>query len=491
MLRNLFLMETETICLLKRDLNSWSRSTMWNLSTLALVSISNKLMLSELELEDAHHGCVESRREQVRLQEELVMKEKALRDTQIRSIHEMGEMKRAEELRVDKFSVQKIERKSWHDTETHFTNTRFAREGELHELFWRISRCRIELWWKTFLTFPVNQQSFQVHVLCQAATKRLPLDRWNTSGTLGNVFGNPRSYVRFITDHLIKEFFTLRLHVPQVRLQCKEVQGHLSQEVKNELGARPQCRCLKEGRQPWIFFCQWKYHRLQGLDSKDNRYRSFSSTNSLHPQRFFMWFKTQVATCSDFPSDAMLWTKEVEMVDSVGWSFKSSRSIDGTHFPNFEMLDARIASSLNKIIQNSNFKKKGQSRGTEKLRKRIGFFEEDRSLTWFTTTSESLALMIPFLATPIYSLSLFATTMFRTSIRDWMKFYYQRPRSHLMMSLKVCTNWRIRESDQLKTVLELYDIKIHQKISVPNYQKLKNDGEEKHRSETSITKLWR
>ena len=32
---------------------------------------------------------------------------------------------------------------------------------------------------------------------------------------------------------------------------------------------------------------------------------------------------------------------------------------------------------------------------------------------------------------------------------------------------------RIRESDQLNTVLELYDMEIHQKISVPNYQKLK------------------
>ena len=32
---------------------------------------------------------------------------------------------------------------------------------------------------------------------------------------------------------------------------------------------------------------------------------------------------------------------------------------------------------------------------------------------------------------------------------------------------------RIRESDQLKTVLELYDMEIHQKISMPNYQKLK------------------
>ena len=31
----------------------------------------------------------------------------------------------------------------------------------------------------------------------------------------------------------------------------------------------------------------------------------------------------------------------------------------------------------------------------------------------------------------------------------------------------------IRESDQLKTVLELYDLEVHQKISMPNYEKLK------------------
>ena len=61
-----------------------------------------------LEVQDAQHGYFESRREQVRLQEELSMKEKVLRDTQIRSMREMGEMKRAQELRVDEFSVQKL-----------------------------------------------------------------------------------------------------------------------------------------------------------------------------------------------------------------------------------------------------------------------------------------------------------------------------------------------------------------------------------------------
>ena len=36
------------------------------------------------------------------------MKEKALRETQIRNFHEMGEMTRAQKLRVDEFSVQKL-----------------------------------------------------------------------------------------------------------------------------------------------------------------------------------------------------------------------------------------------------------------------------------------------------------------------------------------------------------------------------------------------
>ena len=78
------------------------------------------------------------------------------------------------------------------------------------------------------------------------------------------------------------------------------------------------------------------------------------------PQSFLCWkirFRNPVTTCSDFPSEALLWIKEAEMVDSLD-ELKSSRSVCGKVFPNFEMLDAKIASALNKIIQNSQFKKK-------------------------------------------------------------------------------------------------------------------------------------
>ena len=49
------------------------------------------------------------------------------------------------------------------------------------------------------------------------------------------------------------------------------------------------------------------------------------------PSSFLCWkirFKSQATTCFDFPSEAMLWIKEVKMVDSVD-ELKSSRSIAG------------------------------------------------------------------------------------------------------------------------------------------------------------------
>ena len=41
------------------------------------------------------------------------------------------------------------------------------------------------------------------------------------------------------------------------------------------------------------------------------------------------------------------------------------------------------------------------------------------------------------------------------------------------MILESLYKLRVRESAQLKTVLELYDMEVHQKISMPNCQKLK------------------
>ena len=97
------------------------------------------------------------------------------------------------------------------------------------------------------------------------------------------------------------------------------------------------------------------------------------------PATFACWkirFKTEVRTSSQFLTEAMQWIKEVEMVDSVD-DLMSSSSARGFRMPDFEVLDARIASALNKIIHNSHFKR----RRNKRPRSRTVSFAEDRLLT--------------------------------------------------------------------------------------------------------------
>ena len=49
---------------------------------------------------------------QARLHEELAHREKALRDTRIRNMHEVEELLRAQQMRVDEFSRHECEAKS-------------------------------------------------------------------------------------------------------------------------------------------------------------------------------------------------------------------------------------------------------------------------------------------------------------------------------------------------------------------------------------------
>ena len=55
-----------------------------------------------------NYGDEKSRREQARFHEELAHREKALRETRIRSIHEVEELKRAQEMRIDEFSRNEL-----------------------------------------------------------------------------------------------------------------------------------------------------------------------------------------------------------------------------------------------------------------------------------------------------------------------------------------------------------------------------------------------
>ena len=99
----------------------------------------------------------------------------------------------------------------------------------------------------------------------------------------------------------------------------------------------------------------------------------------LYQQPLLAWkirFKIEVCTCSQFPTEAMQWIKEVELVDSVV-ELRSSSSTRGISMPNFEVLDARIASALNKSSIMPISKGKSVWRN-KKPRKRTISFEVDR-----------------------------------------------------------------------------------------------------------------
>ena len=134
----------------------------------------------------------------------------------------------------------------------------------------------------------------------------------------------------------------------------------------------------------------------------------------------------------------MLSIMDVEMVDSLD-ELKSSRSVDGKDFPNFQMLDAKIASALNKIIQNSQFKKK-VSLEEQKAKKEDPFLQ-----------GRQIAVMVNDCCrvtgahdTVLDCAHLFSVTLHDDNFQEfdtrWDEVLLSMSKIHPMISWKVCTN---------------------------------------------------
>ena len=167
----------------------------------------------------------------------------------------------------------------------------------------------------------------------------------------------------------------------------------------------------------------------------------------------------------------MHWIKEVEMVDSVD-DLMSSSSTRGISMPNFEVLDARIASALNRIIHNSHFRRR-VSLEQQEAPKEDRFFRgrqiayliyEYFRVTGANDSVENYA-------------DLFTIGLRNDDIQEfdskWDGDLLSMTKIPLDDILEGLYKFRIRESEKLKTVLELYDLEIHQKKIGPDYHRLK------------------
>ena len=161
----------------------------------------------------------------------------------------------------------------------------------------------------------------------------------------------------------------------------------------------------------------------------------------------------------------------MEMVDSVD-DFESSSSVRGIQMPKFEVLDARITSALNRIIHNSHVKRR-ISLEEQKAQK------EDRFLR-----GRQIAYLIYeyFRVTGAKDSVENYADLFTIGLRNDEKQEFDSKWDGIPLSMTTIPpddileglyKLRIRESEKLKTVLEMYDLEIHHKKIGPDYHRLK------------------
>ena len=291
-----------------------------------------------------------------------------------------------------------------------------------------------------------------------------PPSIWDTHGLSGNVFVNP--------DASSSAPYPQELHQWSSSI---EEPLHSSAVEKSERQKQDQdLRCQSgPSAKDSVILIGGDYSKNYGADQQRLQISDLHFDKFPIPATLACWkirFKTEVCTCSQFPTEAMQWIKEVEMVDSVD-DLKSSSSTRGISMPNFEVLDARIASALNKIIHNSHFKRR-ISLEEQKAQKQDRFLRgrqiayliyEYIRVTGANDSVENYA--------DLFTISLRNDDIQEFDSKwDGILSMTKIPPDDILEGLY---KLRIRESEKLKTVLELYDLEIHQKKLGPDNHRLK------------------
>ena len=289
-----------------------------------------------------------------------------------------------------------------------------------------------------------------------------PPSIWDTHGVSGNVFANPTAsssapypqesnpWVSNVSEHTSPHVMS-ESQTPAQDQRCQS-----GPSVRNSV--IPSKGRLSKN-------CGADQQRLQISDLHFDKFHT--------PTTFACWkirFKTEVCTCSQFPTEAMLWIKEVEMVESVD-DLKSSLSVRGSRMPDFEVLDAKIASALNRIIHKTRFKKKVSLK--EQKAKKEDCFLRGRQIAYliyeyFRVTGANDSV-------ENYA-DLFTIALRNDDIQEfdskWDGILLSMTKIPFDDILEGLYKLRIRESEKLKTVLELYNMEIHQKKAGFDYHRL-------------------
>ena len=308
------------------------------------------------EINRAHAGDEQLRRDQQLLHEQLLEQNREVREALLKSLNEMEALKRFQGCTFHGFSRRKL----IEDRDTIFELT-----AKIQELQNEVNCMMIQ----EILKNAESVRSGQSHVTSQSAffppcrdpggmlslslgmlsRNDWPPSIWNMYGFSGNVFANPTAS-------------SSALYPQESNPWVSNVSEHTSPHVMSESqtpALDPRCQSGPSARNSFVP-SEGRFSNNDGADQQRLQISDLHFDKFTTPATFACWkirFKTEVCTCSQFPTEAMRWIKEVEMVDSVD-ELQTSSSTRGISMPNFEVLDAKIASALNRIIHNTHFKKK-------------------------------------------------------------------------------------------------------------------------------------
>ena len=303
------------------------------------------------------------------------------------------------------------------------------------------------------------------HSFVSPSRREGPPSIWDTHGISGYVFADPLASSSAPYRQELRQWNSSieePLHSPTVE---KSERPEQNQDLRCQSGPS-----AKDS----VIFSGGDSSKNYGADQQRLQILDFHFDKFPAPATFACWkirLKTEVCTCSQFLTEAMQWIKEVDMVDSVD-ELRSSSSIRCISMPNFEVLDARIASALNKIIHNSHFKRR-ISLEEQKAQKQDRFLR-DRQIAYL--------IYDYFRVTGVHDSVENYADLFTISLRnDDIQEFDSKWDGNLLSMTKIPPDdileglykLRIRESEKLKTVLELYDLEIHQKKLGPDYHRLK------------------
>ena len=231
-------------------------------------------------------GYETSRREQARLHEELAQREKVLREARIRYIHEVEELQRAQEMRIDEFSRNElrgsnatIQELTSQVQELQERRNSLNDSGEFHDVesicSGKFSHVPSQLAIVPSLGGMLSSDPSLRHVT------------WNLLGTSGNVFDSPHAPIDSSSTPYTGMLHSWNLNATDGHLVRPSTGRSVAGSEKRNRDTFPTPR---SARRPStgnsLFPADGAYTQNYMVAQQNYRSRTFKLTNVTHDQRF-------------------------------------------------------------------------------------------------------------------------------------------------------------------------------------------------------------